>query len=148
MHSVLYMPALVTKTGTSLPSRTRQFLALQITFRLKRASPLFSFFFFASLPKSLVRSRFQPRVTDVDARQRSSNDLSIDPLIGARSVTSTCYFMTQAVICFQRLALDIPELYARNLWVYCETQIIECQFRVKLLDNYSFSWLTAKWSSR
>lgn len=45
------MPGLVTKTGTSLRGRTRQFLALQITFRLNVYSPpplasIWTFFFF------------------------------------------------------------------------------------------------------
>ena len=92
---MLYMSALVTKTGTSLPSRTLQFLALQITFRLKRACLLaispFSFSLSLSLSLSLllsslpersgpVCSRFQPGVDACD-------DLSIDPSIEVRSVT-------------------------------------------------------------
>ena len=90
---MLYMSALVTKTGTSLPSRTLQFLALQITFRLKRACLLaispFSFslslslsLLLSSLPEQSgpVCSRFQPGVDACD-------DLSIDPSIEVRSVT-------------------------------------------------------------
>lgn len=56
---VLYMQGLVMKTGTSLPSRTRQFLALQITFCLKLVPPLSSSF--SSLPERC--SRFLQRVT-------------------------------------------------------------------------------------
>lgn len=80
---LLYMPAFVTKTGTSLPSRTRQFLALQITFRLKRTSPLLPSLFFP-LPllsphkERFVRSGFQPLIMDNTMQDDGSLDRSAD----------------------------------------------------------------------
>ena len=106
---LLYMPAFVTKTGTSLPSRTRQFLALQITFRLKRTSPLLlslspslsSFFCFFSLFTREISAFWIPASHHGrdDARGRiEATILSIDLLMEARSMT--CYFMVRIVICF------------------------------------------------
>lgn len=126
---MLYMSALVTKTGTSLPSRTLQFLALQITFRLKRASSpslLLSLFF---LPLSLflssfplfppkcapMCSRFQPGVDACD-------DLSIDPSIEVRSVTGyIIYVLFYKRGCYLFATADIKYLGViceRNIWIY------------------------------